>query len=360
MTTIEFPAMHRLIPGALCLLWSATALGQAAPAGEEPEQAEVRRYSVELIVFAYAEDVATGSELFLPEIVEIERPVETGDDPWLLEGPVPDDSMPADGAETPEIPEQEAQAEEPALPDGVFRDADGNFVNEAGERVNEFGERIDGDGNLIEADDVYATVLFTEDELTMRDTYDRLDRLDAYEPLLHVGWAQAALPEAETEALTVESFGIPVDGLEGSFTLYLSRFLHLVVDLELAAVRGEEAEFGEGDEPRELSYEETVVRYGMAYDPRAGVGQPRPGPDPGGATDDWLAGEDDEERPDTVTMVMPLKYSISENRIFANGDVRYFDHPKFGVIARVDRVEIPEDTDRLGDDTDVLLPVGGQ
>ena len=46
-------------------------------------------------------------------------------------------------------------------------------------------------------------------------------------------------------------------------------------------------------------------------------------------------------------------YRIEEDRIVKNGDVRYFDHPKFGVVVKVTRVEAiaaPETDD------DVLLP----
>jgi hypothetical protein len=37
-----------------------------------------------------------------------------------------------------------------------------------------------------------------------------------------------------------------------------------------------------------------------------------------------------------------------------NGDIRYFDHPKFGVIAKITRVE--ETEEEIIDDTEDLLP----
>ena len=417
--------MQRLIFCALLLVLGRAGLAQDLPTDLESEEPDLRRYSVELIVFAYAEDVATGSELFLPEMVEVTRPPEIDlfGDFGTAEGPVPDDSVPDDEPGLPEgvsidengelINEDGLRVDELGevvladgvivgpdgaffdeegrpvnqfgaliddegqlinedglridefgeilLGDGVFTGPDGRFFNSSGEIVNQFGYLLDEDGNAIIPFDPYETVLFTADELTMLDMFDRLDRLDAYEPLLHVGWAQPALPEAETTTLAIEDFGNPVDGLEGAFTLYLSRYLHLVVDLDLAAVRGEEAESGDGDEPRALTYEETVVRYGLGYDER-----------PGATIHDDAVGIDEDADPeaefgaDTITMVLPLTYSISENRIVASGDVRYFDHPKFGVIARVERVELPEDEeDEEGldagfDDTGVLSPVSGQ
>jgi hypothetical protein len=36
---------------------------------------------------------------------------------------------------------------------------------------------------------------------------------------------------------------------------------------------------------------------------------------------------------------------INENRILKNGELRYYDHPKFGVLAKVTRVEEDEEED---------------
>ena len=44
-----------------------------------------------------------------------------------------------------------------------------------------------------------------------------------------------------------------------------------------------------------------------------------------------------------------VRYRIQEDRIFKSGELRYFDHPKFGVLVRVSRVEEP-DPDELADD----------
>jgi hypothetical protein len=42
----------------------------SAPAqeiSEAPEAAEIRRYTVEMIIFAYSTDVSAGSEIFIPD-----------------------------------------------------------------------------------------------------------------------------------------------------------------------------------------------------------------------------------------------------------------------------------------------------
>ncbi len=38
----------------------------------------------------------------------------------------------------------------------------------------------------------------------------------------------------------------------------------------------------------------------------------------------------------------PVRYRISEDRIFRNGELRYYDHPRFGVLARITRFEEQE------------------
>ena len=47
----------------------------------------------------------------------------------------------------------------------------------------------------------------------------------------------------------------------------------------------------------------------------------------------------------------PVYFRIQENRILRNGELRYFDHPKFGVVAKVTRVEQSEEDE----DVETLL-----
>ncbi len=119
---------------------------------------------------------------------------------------------------------------------------------------------------------------------------------------MHFGWTQPTLPPEYTKPVSLHMFGRPPEGLDGRFELYLSRYLHLVVDLALAAST-------EG---------ESVV----AATAMSGFDDPRPGYAAGGSR-----------------LGAPVFYRIREDRIFKNGDIRYFDHPKFGVVAKVTRVE---------------------
>jgi len=124
-----------------------------------------------------------------------------------------------------------------------------------------------------------------------------------------------------TEPIELASLAVPPDGLEGRLTLYLSRYLHLVVDLQLDA---EDAGSGLDDE---------VSNYG---DYRT--------------TNELTINEFGD-----VVTPGPVRYRIQENRILRNGELRYFDHPKFGVLAKVLRVDEDaeqapelEDTELLG------------
>ena len=52
----------------------------------------------------------------------------------------------------------------------------------------------------------------------------------------------------------------------------------------------------------------------------------------------------------------PVKYTILEDRIFRNGEIRYYDHPKSGVLARITRVEEEEPEEPPMTDELFLLP----
>jgi hypothetical protein len=227
--------MRKTTVGFCLLALAGIAHSQEPDAGEvvplDPA-AEARQYAVELIIFAYNEDVSVGTELFVPELIE-------NDDGVPVFSDMP--HAPAVPAEISEVPEMEL------LPAGQY---------------------------------------------SLRDSYGRLSRLRAYEPLMHFGWIQAAMPDAEPVLLDLDRFGSPPQGLEGTVSLTLSRYLHLALDLKLAAPVGSVADMG---------------------DRSAGIAD-----NPG-------------------LRYAPLRYELAEDRIMKPGETRYFDHPKFGVIAKVSR-----------------------
>jgi len=248
--------MRKPIPQiAACLLSLAVFL--PASAQELPdavsEDPEIRRYTVEVIIFKYAQEVSTGSEVFI--------------------------------------------VDEPELQDdlgGDFQD-DRPIIQEPGPEPLPDTGRVRLDRSDYQLDEVL----------------DHLRRIDAYEPVMHFGWTQATWPEEQTEAIPLSRFARPPEGLDGSLTLYLSRYLHLVVDLRLEAP--------------------TSMKFNAHEQERLG--------------DTRTVGE----LLDVVNAQPSVFYQIQENRILKNGELRYFDHPKFGVLAMVTRVEEEEEDPETGE-----------
>ena len=245
--------MHKLTISLLSLAMFLPAMAQEMLGDIELEEVpEIRRYTVEVIVFLYAQEVMTGSEIFPrdqpePELLPLEEDIE------FVE----------------ELPEEPAEELEP-LPDVEL-------------------------------------VMLDEADFQLGDIMDRMGRLDVYEPIMHFGWTQATWPDEQTEAIPLQRLAPPPVGLDGELTLYLSRYLHLVVDLRLEA------------------------------------------------SDDMVIKQDEVEQLGDVTLGDLLNsmeaqpgellayYRIQENRILKNGELRYYDHPKFGVLAKVTRVEDEEE-----------------
>ena len=240
---------------AMTLAWTAT----AAQTAVEPAEVEHPRYTVEVIIFEYAEEVSAGTEQFLPE-----EPL-----PSTVDEAAGQERVFGDTVAQPMLEEQAPVEEQEAHPAGP-----------------EF-------------------ILHPEEELGLTDVAGMLERLDVYRPLMHFAWTQVTRPEEETQPIELRALAPPPAELDGSFTLYLSRYLHLVVDLSL-----EHSSYAGG----------SIV----IYDSVAGFGDSR------------SSASNDAMEP------APVRYRITEDRIFKSGDLRYFDHPKFGVLAKITRVVEPE------------------
>ncbi len=240
-----------------------TAVLYAQDSHEPGEVAAIPRYTVEIIIFSYVQEVSAGTEMFVPD----EPPPVAVPDEADLEKNLTLES-------TPEIvPDPEATGEDTT-------------------KKFEF-------------------TMLAEDDFTMQNIVDHLERLDAYRPLVHFGWTQSTYPEEETEARPLSFFVTPPTGLEGDLKLYLSRYLHLALNLKLHAPVAETP----GNRDDDLGY------YG------------------------------------SQVVSDPVRYRIVEDRIFKSGDLRYFDHPKFGVLAKITRaadavdseVDPYNETELLGD-----------
>ncbi|MDH3532671.1 MAG: peptidoglycan binding protein CsiV [Gammaproteobacteria bacterium] len=259
----------KAITGLLASLLLGAAAAQEVPIDQQlpfEDAAEVRRYKVEVIIFTYAEDVAAGSEIFPPD--------------------------------APVMPEGEL------FPDGtevIIGDAAAEPVAE------EIRPEAASDAPAAAPLPSIDAALVIDDEFSMQDVLDKLELLDAYEPIMHLGWTQAPLPREQSQPLEIAYFGKPPAGLEGNLMLYLGRYLHLVVDIALAAPDQAMADPAAFDAPIAVYGDERLQFEGPLAPQRGRV-----------------------------------RYRITDDRIFKNGDIRYFDHPKFGVIAKIVRVEEPD------------------
>ena len=225
---------------------------------KEEEQPDVRRYTVEMIVFSYAQNVSAGSEVFVPDLPPVEDLLPEGDE---LD-PIP-------------LQTRESMIEARLAQEKVIK---------------------------------YELVMLPQEDFELLETYEHLERLEAYQPLMHFGWTQPTYPDEEVSTRPLSFFATPPDGLAGELTLYLSRYLHLKVKLQLDAPVDGLAE----DIPVRSRFDDGYYDYDLREHGPAGY---------------------------------PVRYLIDEDRIFRNGELRYFDHPKFGVLAKITRVKEEETED---------------
>lgn len=313
------PPLHvaAVAAAVLPLLLSSGVAAQAI--GDPPEaQEELRRYQVEVILFRYDRSVTAGTEVFLPDPPPGGRfgaglqgdGVPTGDDDG---SPYFGDRPPAPGADGDALLRDPAGASGAQLP-GTDSIADEDTAPEDDELPATLEE-------ILTAASRIDLVVTPRGDLTLTGVYERLEQLDAYEPVLWSGWTQIVRDEESTPAIDLRRLGrVPLE-FDGRFSLYLGRFVHLVVDIEL-----EDYASGGSQEPY---YGDRRRRDSEAY--------AAPG-------DRWTP---------------RIRYRIREDSILRNGEMRYFDHPRFGLIAKLTLVEEEEPGDPLLDDSGDLLPAGG-
>ncbi len=252
--------------------------GAAEPPGEN------NRYTVELIVFEYTNPAQAGNEQFLPDELPLDRdPGSTGPLTFGDPGSFSDPDMP------------------------VSIDDEAEFLTSDRPTVAEDLAEIPSH--------IIQTQLEVLDpaEHAMKEIYNKLVASGAHRPIMRTAWTQVTHEKDDTLPITLRRLGNAPLRLDGTVMLYLSRYLHLVVDLTIEA-QEEQASNRFGEDAPYYGDRRSATRYGFGY----------------------------QQQP------VPIKYRISEDRIFRNGELRYFDHPKFGVLARVTRVEeeVPE-TDEM-------------
>jgi hypothetical protein len=127
-------------------------------------------------------------------------------------------------------------------------------------------------------------------ELKLGAEYRKLQALAAYRPLVHVGWVQPGLAEADAKPFDLKTQGIT--NPSGTIRVHLSRFLHITLDLTYQA-----------------SAQSTAT--------------------PAAAASDGL----DE-------LVLAPRYHLKATRSARSGELHYFDHPAFGALVRVTPVPV--------------------
>jgi hypothetical protein len=133
-------------------------------------------------------------------------------------------------------------------------------------------------------------------QFKLTETWDTLNDVEAYEPVLHIAWLQTARAEAEAVPYDLVITAADPDVVTGTVTLYKQRFLHFDVDLTMR----------EADDPADNSASGFWSRFSFVLD--------------------------DED----------VVYRIHQSRRIRGDALQYFDHPQFGVIAGITKLVVEE------------------
>ncbi|MGI9259604.1 MAG: CsiV family protein [Gammaproteobacteria bacterium] len=285
-----------------------------ALSGESDEEA-LPRYQIEIIAFAYHgfdpseenfEQAPRGTllDLLAPNLLETEEPGTPDPESLEIEA-IPDLSLSelealSMGSTAPTAPIE--AADELASDSNALQTP----VLPADQSTGETGAPEPGDGGdatMGSADDLVEPDFFEDglwyrllnnEQLELEDEFARLDRLDAYTPLVHGGWIQEGLPEED--AIPFELSLLGAFNPRGTIRLHVSRFLHVRLDLR---------------------YQSDTAAAPLA--PRSF---------------DRLA-----------QLEFPPRYGLSVQRLTRSGELHFYDHPAFGVLVLVQPV--PEEPETL-------------
>lgn len=301
-------ALHGLLLlGMLAGLPVATAAAQER--GDAGAEEGPPRYTVELIVFTYDEGVPAGSEIFVPE-------------PLPEPNVVPEEQRPAVFGDPPSSPVSAPAGEEPVMPDNATDEPPGEA------EISGFDRDL-ADIPLRARIELHT---LPPEKYSMNAIYDKLVELDAYHPIMRAAWTQTTPPPEASPAIRLRALGDPPPGLDGTVKLYQGRFVHLGVDIALDA---QSAALEGGAYDARSATDRAIADSGIAGDARDGAAP--------GWSDDRVGAADG-------VPARPLRWRISEVRIMKDGNIRYYDHPRFGVIAKVTKVE-EEEPETADDDT---------
>lgn len=146
-----------------------------------------------------------------------------------------------------------------------------------------------------------------DDTLTLNGMASRLRRSSGYRVLLHGRWLQPVPPRDAPEALLIEA-GPPIDGrvpLQGSFDVTLGRYLHFNAHLYYTEPLLDRA-------PRDQAL-------------------PPPGLEAAGAP-----------ALDAAELSSAGYMQLHQSRRLRSDEVHYLDHPKLGIIVKIEAAQPPE------------------
>jgi len=123
----------------------------------------------------------------------------------------------------------------------------------------------------------------------LHGVYKRLEKLSSYTPIAHGGWIQPLKQKEKLNAIQIIHQADSLQ-LEGTITFHRGRFLHLDVDLQLSEMI------------------------------------------PLSVNDNYF----------TNSVIQPATlYRLQQTRRVKTSDSHYFDHPRFGVLAIVEKIDSP-------------------
>jgi len=248
---------------------AASIAGAIGAQAQAPEPALPNRYEVEVIVFAHRDFDAT-EERFAQTANGFDATAA------LREAPVFDETTFAAPLAIPPLP-----LEQPPVDPAVAARAEALLVRP-----------------------------LRPDEMKLSTEYRRLRAISAYQPLVHVGWVQPGLPEADSMPIDIGTFGVL--NPRGTVRVHLARFLHITLDLTYQGTGSAAAGAATATDGG------SAANAGSSLRPTDGLDE---------------------------ILVAP-QYRLKTTRSARSNELHYFDHPAFGVLVRITPVPTQDGSGR--------------
>ena len=135
---------------------------------------------------------------------------------------------------------------------------------------------------------------------TLENIYNRLDRIKVYQPIIWNGWYQSLNKEDSSQIVSIRRLKNTLGLLEGNLRLYESKRGKLRLALDMSMLE-ENTYQPESKEISNLENTNTSL--------------------------------------ESITEL--IRYPFSDDKEMKIDELRYFDHPKFGIIAKVTKITPP-------------------